>query len=92
MLAMMMRKVTLVTAVMKAREGSVRAEARLLQRTGHSGSGSFRARRRWATQGSKAAAVICRTRLLWNAGHEREGAECGVVILANPLPCLNRPF
>ena len=30
---------TLVTAVMKAREGSVRAEARLLQRTGHDGSG-----------------------------------------------------
>ena len=40
MLALMMRKVTLVTAVMKAREGSVRAEARLLQRTGHGGSGS----------------------------------------------------
>ena len=38
--ALMMRKVTLVTAVMKAREGSVRAEARLLQRTGHGGSGS----------------------------------------------------
>ena len=36
----MMRKVTLVTEVMKAREGSVRAEARLLQRTGHDGSGS----------------------------------------------------
>ena len=36
----MMRKVTLVTAVMKAREGSVRVEARLLQRTGHGGSGS----------------------------------------------------
>ena len=38
--ALMMRKVTLVTTVMKAREGSVRAEARLLQRTGHGGSGS----------------------------------------------------
>ena len=38
--ALMMRKVTLVTAVMKAREGSIRAEARLLQRTGHGGSGS----------------------------------------------------
>ena len=37
--ALMMRKVTQVTAVMKAREGSVKAEARLLQ--------GLKARRQW---------------------------------------------
>ena len=38
--ALMMRKVTLVTAVMKAREGLVRAKARLLQRTGTAAVGA----------------------------------------------------
>ena len=57
-LALMMRKVTLVTAVMKAREGSVRAEARLLQRTGHDGSGSsnglrWKLRARWEGENMK---------------------------------------
>ena len=33
----------------------------------------------------------CKARLLWDAGHEREGAECGVVIWLIPSPAYIEP-
>ena len=69
-------------------------EARLLLGSDDAVAG-MQGRRHWATQGSKAAAVGCRarlredcwlrSRLLWDAGHEGEGVECGVACWPTPL-------